>query len=124
MLAMPFYLFGEMLAPIIELFGWLGLILGIALGAINPDFAILFFLVAIGYGTLLSIWAIVLEELSFKRYRRRRDFWRLLMWAVVEGIGFRQMTVLFRLQSFWKWARGEESWGRMTREGFGARSAK
>lgn len=124
MLAMPFYLFGEMLAPIIELLGWIGLVLGIWLGAIDPDFAILFFAVAIGYGTLLSIWAIVLEEMSFKRYRRRRDFWRLLLWAGVEGLGFRQMTVLFRLQSFWKWARGVESWGRMTREGFGARPAK
>jgi cellulose synthase/poly-beta-1,6-N-acetylglucosamine synthase-like glycosyltransferase len=124
MLAMPFYLFGEMLAPIVELLGWLGLAVGIALGAVNPEFALLFFLVAIGYGALLSIWAIVLEEMSFKRYRRRRDYWRLLMWAVVEGLGFRQMTVLFRLQSFWKWARGVESWGRMTREGFGARAAK
>jgi cellulose synthase/poly-beta-1,6-N-acetylglucosamine synthase-like glycosyltransferase len=124
MIAMPFYLFGELLAPIIELAGWIGLIVGLALGAVNPDFALLFFVVAIGYGALLSIWAIVLEEMSFKRYRRRRDFWRLLMFAALEGLGFRQMTVLFRLQAFWKWSRGVESWGRMTREGFGTRPTK
>jgi cellulose synthase/poly-beta-1,6-N-acetylglucosamine synthase-like glycosyltransferase len=118
MLAMPFYLFGELLAPVVEMLGWLGLALGLAFGAVNAEFAVLFLVVAVGYGTLLSVWAIVLEELSFKRYRRRRDFWRLIGLALIEGVGYRQMTVLFRLQAFWKYARGVESWGRMTREGF------
>lgn len=118
LLAMPFYLFGELLAPVVELLGWLGLFLGLAFGAVNGEFAVLFLVVAVGYGTLLSVWAIVLEELSFRKYRRRRDFWRLMGFALIEGLGYRQMTVLFRLQAFWKYARGEESWGRMTREGF------
>ena len=40
---------------------------------------------------------------------------------VCEGLGYRQMTVLFRMQAFWKQLRGVESWGKMTREGFGAK---
>lgn len=121
MLAVPFYVFGEMVAPLVEVFGWAALALGLLIGAVNAEFALLFFFVAVGYGTLLSLWAIVLEEVSFKRYRRRRDFWRLIGFALIEGLGYRQMTVVFRLQAFWKWMRGVESWGRMTREGFGAR---
>ncbi|MBA3854614.1 MAG: glycosyl transferase [Gemmatimonas sp.] len=121
MLAVPFYLFGEMLAPVVELVGWLALLLGLALGAVDPGFAALFFAVAIGYGTFLSIWAVVLEEVSFKRYRRRRDFWKLIGFALVEGLGYRQMTVFYRLQSFWKHVRGVESWGAMTRQGFGTK---
>ena len=123
MVAFPFYLLGECIAPIIEIFGWIMLALGLSLGAVDREFAVLFFLVAIGYGTLLSVWAIVLEELSFRRYRRRRDLWRLIGLALVEGLGFRQMTVLFRLQGFWRYARGVETWGKMTREGFGGRAA-
>ena len=119
MLSMPFYLFGELLAPVVELFGWLALILGLALGAVNVSFALLFLAVSIGYGMLLSVWAIVLEELSFRRYKRRADFARLLFFAFVEGLGYRQMTVFFRLQAFYRYARGVESWGRMTREGIG-----
>ena len=119
MLSMPFYLFGELLAPVVELFGWTTLVLGLAVGAVNGSFALLFLAVAIGYGMLLSVWAIVLEELSFRRYRRRADLARLLWFALIEGLGYRQMTVLFRLQAFWKYARGVESWGRMTREGIG-----
>jgi cellulose synthase/poly-beta-1,6-N-acetylglucosamine synthase-like glycosyltransferase len=121
MLAVPFYVFGEMLAPVVELVGWLALLIGLALGAVDPQFALLFFFVAIGYGTILSIWAVVLEEFSFKRYQRRRDFWILLGFALIEGLGYRQLTVLYRLQGFWKHLRGVESWGKMTREGFGAK---
>jgi cellulose synthase/poly-beta-1,6-N-acetylglucosamine synthase-like glycosyltransferase len=124
MIAFPFYLFGELIAPLVEVFGWVTLVVGLALGAVDGGFALLFLAVAVGYGSLLSVWAIVLEELSFKRYRRRRDLWRLIVFALIEGLGFRQMTVLFRLQGFWRYARGVESWGKMTREGFGARPPK
>ena len=118
MVAFPFYLFGELLAPLVELGGYLFTITGVALGAVNFDFAVLFFLVAVGYGSLLSLWAVLLEELSFRRYTRRRDFFRLISLAFIESLGFRQLTVWFRLQAFWKYFRGVESWGAMTREGF------
>ncbi len=119
MIAMPFYVFGEMLAPAAELFGWIALALGLAVGAVDRDFALLFLAVAVGYGMLLSLWAIVLEELSFRRYSRRGDFFKLLGFAVIEGIGYRQLTVLFRLRGYWGFFRGVETWGRMTREGIG-----
>jgi len=123
MLAVPFYVLGEMIAPVVELGGWLALIVGLLVGAVDGQFAVLFLIVAVSYGTLLSIWAIVLEELSFKRYRRRRDLMKLIWFALIEGLGYRQMTVLFRLQAFWKYSRGVETWGRMTRQGFGVRKA-
>jgi len=31
------------------------------------------------------------------------------------------MTVWFRLVAFWRYMRGVESWGKMTREGFASR---
>lgn len=123
MLAVPFYFFGEMLAPVVELAGWVALVLGLAIGAIDGEIALLFFGVAIGYGTLLSIWAVVLEEVSFRRYERRLDFWKLIGFALIEGIGYRQMTVFYRLQAFWKHLRGSEAWGQMTRQGFGTKPA-
>jgi hypothetical protein len=64
------------------------------------------------------VWAILLEEVTFRRDTRPGDFWRLLGYAVVEAFGYRQLTVWFRLQSFWKYARGERAWGNMMREGF------
>lgn len=121
MLAYPFFFFGEMLAPLVELIGWVGLLLGLALGAVNAEFALLFLVVAIGYGSLLSVWAIVLEEFSFRRYGRASDVLRLVWYAFVEGLGYRQLTVLFRLQGMVNYVRGVETWGRMTRQGFGGK---
>lgn len=118
MIAFPFYLFGELLAPVIELGGYIFTIVGLAIGAVNLHFALLFFFVAVGYGSMLSLWAVLLEELSFRRYKMRRDFFRLISLAFIESLGFRQLTVWFRLQAFWKYFRGVESWGAMTREGF------
>lgn len=123
MLAMPFYFFGEMLAPLMEVVGLIFLPVGISLGAVNWSFALLFISVAIGYGLLLSIWGIILEATSFRRYRSARDYARLIGFAVLENFGFRQLTVWYRLQAFWKFARGAQSWGAMTREGFSSPSA-
>ena len=118
MVSFPFFVFGELLAPVVELFGYVTLALGLAFGLIDFQFAALFFAVAVGYGTLLSVWALVLEELSFRRYRRARDVAALLGYAIVESFGYRQMTVWFRLRAFWRYARGVRSWGTMRREGF------
>lgn len=124
MIAYPFFLFGEALAPVIEVLGYAGVIMGLALGIVDLQFAWLFFSVVVLYGMLLSVWAILLEEVSFRRYTRRIDVIRLLINAVVEAFGYRQLTLLFRLQAFWKLARGERGWGSMKREGFGVRAAK
>ncbi len=122
MITYPYFLFGELLAPIVEVLGYLCLVLGLMVGGVNVRFAWLFLLVALAYGTLLSFWAIVLEELSFRRYHRVGDLLALFGLAVVEAIGYRQITVWFRLRAFWSYLQGEQSWGHMTRVGFADRS--
>jgi len=118
-LAMPFYAFGEMLAPVVELLGYVITLLGLAFGLVNVSFALLFVLVAWGYGMLLSIWAVVLEEVSFRRYRRLVDLFRLLLFASLENFGYRQCTVWWRLKAFANAAKGVHVWGDMARKGFG-----
>jgi hypothetical protein len=118
MLAVPFYVFGEMLAPLVELLGLIMVPVGIWLKAINWPFALMFVGVAFGYGLLLSVWGIILEATSFRRYHLATDYLRLIGFAVVENFGFRQMTLWFRVQAFWRFFRGVRTWGTMTREGF------
>ena len=121
-LAMPFFAFGEMLAPVVELLGYLITAVGLAFGLVNVSFALLFVLVAWGYGMLLSIWAVVLEEVSFRRYRRFGDVFRLLLFASLENFGYRQLTVFWRLKAFASVWRRVHVWGDMTRKGFGKAS--
>ena len=119
LIAFPYFLFGEALAPAIELLGYVGIILGLLFGAVDLNFVWLFMSVVVLYGMLLSVWAILLEEVSFRRYTRPTDVIRLLFTTVIEAFGYRQLTLLFRLQAFWRLLRRDRRWGVMQREGFG-----
>jgi len=120
LIAVPFYTFGEMLAPLIEVLGYVVTIAGAAAGVVSLSFALLFLLVAWGYGMLLSLWAVVLEEVSFRRYRRPADLVRLVLFAMLENFGYRQRTVWWRLRAFFTVWRQRRVWGEMTRKGFEA----
>lgn len=116
----PSFLFIELLAPLIEALGLVGCAAGVALGAINWTFALLFLLAAYGYGLLLSLSAVLMESVTYHRYTRLQDLGWLLLWAVAETVGYRQVTVWWRLQGLVKFVRGQRDWGRMERRGFAA----
>jgi cellulose synthase/poly-beta-1,6-N-acetylglucosamine synthase-like glycosyltransferase len=118
MVAFPYFVLVELLAPVVEAIGLIGLVLGLSFGVINWPFAVLFFLAAYGLGLVLSIAGLLLEEFSFHRYWRVRDRLVLLGWAVLENLGFRQLTVVWRLRGLWKYLRGRTDWGSMERKGF------
>jgi cellulose synthase/poly-beta-1,6-N-acetylglucosamine synthase-like glycosyltransferase len=115
--AYPYFTFVELLAPIIEAMGLVGGIVGLARGVIDIQFALLYFLLAYGYGMLLSMATLLLEELTFQRYTRLRDRALLICWALLENLGYRQLTVVWRLRGIWKYLRGNKSWGAMERRG-------
>ena len=118
LIAVPFYTFGEMLAPLIEVFGYVITVAGLALGVLNVSFALLFVMVAWGYGMLLSLWAVALEEVSFHRYRRLGDLVRLVLFATLENFGYHQCGVWWRLGAFFTPRGRKHVWGEMTRRGF------
>ena len=119
MVAMPYYLFCEMLGPLVETIGLVLTIAGTAVGLLAPKYAVAFFVVTYLYGIVLSLAAVLMEEATFHKYRRPADSLRLVLFAIIEPLGFRQITVWFRLKAFWQYWRGDHSWGRMQREGFG-----
>ena len=115
----PYYAIVELLAPVVEFVGIVSLALGIALGALNWPFAVLFFLIAYGWGSLLTLLAIGLDEWTYQSYGGFRDRLVLLASALFEGIGYRQLTTFWRLRGIVNSLRGRREWGAMTRAGFG-----
>ena len=75
---------------------------------------------SIGLGLLLTTAALALEEFSFRRYQRRREVARLLLYAVLENIGYRQLHDAWRAMGYLDIARGKTSWGVQQRRGFAA----
>jgi len=114
----PYFIFVELIAPLVEALGVCGALVGLLLGALNVPFAVLFFLCAYGYGLVLTVYTLVLEEMNFHRYEGIRDRLWLLLWALLENFGYRQLTVVWRLRGFYKFWRGRMEWGAMERRGF------
>jgi hypothetical protein len=108
----------ELLAPVIELIGLLGLIIGLLIGALNISFALLFFAAVYGYGLVLSALNLMVAKFSFHPYERVQDWLWLLLWAILEPFGYRQLTVFWRLRGLVKFFQGRLDWGAMERHGF------
>ena len=118
MFAMPFYAVFEMAGPFIECLGYALFASHVVLGRVNYPFAVMFFFVAVFYGTFISLLAILLEELSEHRYPRPRDILTLTAAGVVENLFYRQYLAVVRLWAFLEYLRGKKEWGSMERRGF------
>jgi len=118
-LALPYYWVFELFAPLLEGFGIVVVVLGLALGMVNVPYALLFLVLAYGLAILVTLAAMSVEEWAFHRYNRWRDLLTTLAAAVLENIGYRQLTVWWRLGGWWASLRKKEQvWGVMTRAGF------
>jgi len=118
MFAMPFYAVFEMAGPFIECLGYALFASHVVLGRVNYPFAVMFFFVAVFYGTFISLLAILLEELSEHRYPRPRDILTLTAAGVVENLFYRQYLAVVRLWAFLEYLRGKNEWGSMEKRGF------
>ena len=114
----PFFLFFELLSPVIELAGYVVFIIALILGILNTPFVIAFLVAAILLGILLSVSAIFLEEISFHKYQDMREVMTLCAFAVLENFGYRQLTVWWRLRGLVELLFRKRSWGEIKRMRF------
>jgi cellulose synthase/poly-beta-1,6-N-acetylglucosamine synthase-like glycosyltransferase len=119
LLALPYYVVFELLAPFIELTALVLLPLGLWMHAVDLEFAWRFALVAYGYGLLVSLVSLFIEEVSFHRYPRWSDLWRGVVAAILENFGYRQILAVWQVSGALNAWRGRTAvWGSMHREGF------
>ncbi len=118
MVAFPYFLFFEMLGPVVELSGYVIVPLSFALGQLDVQFFLLFLSLAILLGVVISTASVVLDELSFRRYPDMHDLIKLILAAVLENFGYRQLHTWWRFTGLIDYLRKKQSWGGMTRKGF------
>jgi cellulose synthase/poly-beta-1,6-N-acetylglucosamine synthase-like glycosyltransferase len=115
-LAFPFTLIFEWFGPVIEIFGYVFMIAGFWYGAVSMPAFLAFTLLAIVLGILLSVSALMLEEMSFHLYPRPRQLALLFFMSIAENFGYRQMNLLWRLSGLLHWLFGAKAkWGTMPR---------
>ncbi len=115
-LAFPFMALFEWLGPAIEVFGYGSLLAGFLLGYVSFETWLILVTAAIGLGVLLSLSALLLEEMSFHIYPKQMDLLKLVCAAIAENFGYRQLNSCWKLIGLYRWMRGSEaSWGTMIR---------
>ncbi len=131
LVAMPWFLLFEVLAPLVEVLGLayfavVLVLLGLDAADVVPDdwvslpVMIVLLATAIGFSVLMSLAALLAEEYSYRRYRGVRSLLVAAWAAVEENIGYRQLTAWWRLRGSIDALRGSRhEWGDMKRTGFG-----
>jgi len=115
-LAMPYMLFFEWMGPFIELIGLIMVSTGFYMGYLSWESTSLFFVVALGFGVMLSSVAVLLEEMSFHVYPNGRYVFILFFIAIIENFGYRQLNSVWRITAMYQWMTGKKaSWGEMKR---------
>jgi len=118
LVAMPYYFLIEMLGPVVEILGYVSVIGSFFLGILNVEFALLFFTFAVLYGIFLSITSVMLEEYNFMKYDKISDYLRMMLYAVLENFGYRQLTTWWRLRAFFGYRPKKNQWGTIERKEF------
>ncbi|MDQ2891299.1 MAG: hypothetical protein M3R65_12215 [Gemmatimonadota bacterium] len=99
-IAVPYFWIGVILSPAVEIAGYLLLAVALASGVVGASFACVYLAAVVGYGILLSVWTVVFQAISFQRSQSTHHILRLLAYAVVESIGYRQIMALYRTAAF------------------------
>ncbi|HXE89572.1 MAG TPA: glycosyltransferase [Terriglobales bacterium] len=111
MLSMPFHAYIEAMGCLIEAFGfWLIMPLSFILRSMPLGLFLLFLFLAVGYGTLLSMGSVLLEEATLRRYPKLSHVLKLMGYAVVENLGYRQIVAIFRAQGVLRFFAGMRRW--------------
>lgn len=123
--ALPYQLLVELLGPVIEILGFFVITASFMLGIVDKHFFILFLILAILIGIFFSVAAVLLEEISYRRYPRLKDTFKLLVFGVLENFGYRQVLSLWRTQAVLKFLFARErKWEVVRKKGFSAHTEK
>jgi len=118
LLAMPYFFLFELIAPIVEALGLVFVPLSYFLGILSFKFFITFFIAATVFGVILSVGALIIEEFTFNKYVKLREFFRLCLYGILENFSYRQMTVVFRLIAILRFKKYRHAWGKIKRQDF------
>jgi hypothetical protein len=94
--------------------------LSLVLGFLYVRFALMFVVLALLFGMLLSQMAVGIETLLLSRYPSVRDRIVLLAAGILEFFGYRQILTFERFRAMWQIRRKRGSWGALSRRGIPA----
>jgi len=129
--AFPYFLIFELLGAPIEFLGYLTLPVLFFLDKLNYTYLFIFVAVSIVYGIFLSISSVMISAWPEKTtetdmagksliyFQDIKEITILVIYAVLENFGYRQLTIWWRMKALIDFLKGKKGWGKFERKGYG-----
>jgi cellulose synthase/poly-beta-1,6-N-acetylglucosamine synthase-like glycosyltransferase len=124
LLGLPYFWLFEGLGPVVEMLGYVALVVSIATGSLFGEFALPFLALSVLFGMLLSQLAVGIETMLLARYEKISDRLRLFVACFLEMFGYRQLMTWERFIATFQIRRKRHAWGEMKRVGIPARESR
>lgn len=124
MVSYPYWFVFEWLAPILEGGGLMLFLLLAIVGLVNWSFFLLMMGLVFGFTITFSVLSLLIEEITYHNYKRRRDILMLLQIGLLEPFLYHPFIVYSAILGNLDYLFGKSSWGEMTRKGFSGEGAK
>jgi len=134
--AFPYFFIFELLGAPIELLGYITLPILFVLDNLNYSYLILFTAVSIIYGIFLSVLSVVMSAWPVKTaetdlqgksliyFKGIKEIIILVIAAILENLGYRQLTVWWRIKGIVDFFKGKKGWEKFERKGFSTKDNK
>lgn len=98
-LGILYYWFYEFLAPVIELIGYIAIIIAYLIGILNIKYAIILALVYFLYSSIISLLTLIFKSIFFneKKYFTKKDTLILSIYCFLDAFGYRQLNSIYKL---------------------------
>jgi len=119
MMTLPTFILTDLISPLAEILGYILMFIFVLFGWIDMRFFLGITVLIFSYGVLISVLSLLMEQDKIERFSKPRDIWSVLMIAIVENFGFRQICSIWRIRGSFQHFRGmKPTWGSMERKGF------
>ncbi len=111
----------DVIGPPLEALGYIFMPLLYVVGILNLDFFMAYLALTFVFGVGISVGSLALEEIEMRRYPKPSYLLVLMLAAILENFGYRQLNTLWRIQGWWQYVRGHTDWATAARVGFGTK---
>jgi cellulose synthase/poly-beta-1,6-N-acetylglucosamine synthase-like glycosyltransferase len=119
MVGLPYLWLFEAGGAVVEVVGYVVVIVSALLGELDVRFLLLFVLLAMAYGVALSVTALMMDEARSLRTQSLGDVAWLLLFTVLENFGYRQLLAVWRFTATVGMIGGRRArWDPLERKGF------
>ena len=118
LISVPYNWIFELLGAVVEVIGYFLIPFSLIMGELNMFFFVIYFLLSVALGVILSEGSLVLEQYTHRAAMNAKQSIAISVYAVLENFGYRQMITIFRVEGILKYRKLRKTWGKIKRKEF------